>query len=121
MESILTSIKKLLGVDKDYPHFDADIITHINSVLFILNQVGVGPSKGFRITGDNETWEDYIPGIDEKNVESLRTYIYQKVKLVFDPPTSSIASELTKESANELEWRLNVAAESINFDSEEEI
>ena len=120
MESILTSIKKLLGIDEEYTHFDSDIIMHINTVFMILSQIGVGPSKGFRITGDRETWDDFIPEMGEKNLEATKTYIYDRVKLLFDPPTGSVVMQATKDAANELEWRLNIAAESIDFDTEEE-
>jgi hypothetical protein len=121
MESILTSIKKLLGIDEEYTHFDSDIIMHINTVFMILSQIGVGPSKGFRITGDRETWDDFIPEMGEKNLEATKTYIYDRVKLLFDPPTGTVVMQATKDAANELEWRLNIAAESMDFDSEEEI
>lgn len=121
MESILTSIKKLLGIEEEYTHFDADIIMHINSVFFILAQIGVGPSKGFRIEDENQTWDDFIPDMSEKNLELTKTYVYERVKLLFDPPTGSVVMQATKDAANEFEWRLNVAAESMDFDSEEEI
>lgn len=121
MESILTSIKKLLGIEEEYTHFDADIIMHINSAFFILSQIGVGPSKGFRIEDENQTWDDFIPDMSEKNLELTKTYVYKRVKLLFDPPTGSVVMQATKEATNEFEWRLNVAAESMDFDSEEEI
>lgn len=110
MDSILTSIKKLLGIAEEYVHFDADLITHINSVFSILAQIGVGPSKGFKITGATETWDDFIQ--DEDLIQSTKTYVYKKVKLMFDPPDRSAVMESTKSVINELEWRLNVAAES---------
>lgn len=109
MESILTSIKKLLGIDNKYEHFDPDIIMHINSVLMILNQLGVGPDEGFSIEDERATWEDFVPGMD---FEAVKTYIYLKVKLVFDPPQNSTVIESIKQTISELEWRLNVAAES---------
>ena len=121
MESILTSIKKVLGIDEEYTHFDSDIIMHINTVFMILSQIGVGPSKGFRIASGEETWDDFIPNMEEKNLEATKTYIYDRVKLLFDPPTGSVVMQATKDAVNELEWRLNVAAESMDFDSEEEI
>lgn len=121
MESILTSIKKMLGIDAECDDFDVDIITHINSVLFIFKQIGVGPSKGFRITSDAETWNDFIPDLDEENLESLKTDVYNRVRLIFDPPTSSVMTQTIKESVSEMEWRLNVEAEDINFDREEDV
>lgn len=110
MDSILTSIKKLLGIDGEYTAFDADLIMHINSVFMILAQMGIGPSNGYRITGSSELWNDYLPA-DTKNLESIKTYIAQKVRLMFDPPTSSIVMECTKQVIDELEWRLYTEAE----------
>jgi hypothetical protein len=111
MESILTSIKKLLGITEDYDHFDADIIMHINSVFTILTQIGVGPSKGFRIEDDTATWDDFIP-TDLIVYDSIKTYIYLQVKLLFDPPQSGTTLESYNRRIKELEWRLNVTAES---------
>lgn len=110
MESILTSIKKLLGIAEEYDHFDADLIMHINSVLTILTQLGVGPSEGFRIEDDSATWEDFIE--DDPNLESVKSYIHMKVKLLFDPPTSSAVIESMNRIISEFEWRLNVTAET---------
>lgn len=110
MESILTSIKKLLGIAEEYVHFDADIIMHINSVFLILTQIGVGPSEGFSITGDNETWDEFIP--EGQTLEAVKSYVYLKVKLLFDPNLSSAVLESTNALIREFEWRLNVAAES---------
>lgn len=110
MESILTSIKKLLGITEEYDQFDPDIIMHINSVFMILTQLGVGPSEGFSIEDDTAVWTDFIQ--DAKKLESVKTYIYLKVKLAFDPPLSSAVIESMNRLINELEWRLNVAAES---------
>ena len=110
MESILTSIKKLLGITEEYDQFDPDIIMHINSVFMILTQLGVGPDEGFSIEDDTAVWTDFIQDI--KKLESVKTYIYLKVKLAFDPPLSSAVIESMNRLINELEWRLNVAAES---------
>ena len=110
MESILTSIKKLLGITEEYDQFDPDIIMHINSVFMILTQLGVGPAEGFSIEDDTAVWTDFIQDI--KKLESVKTYIYLKVKLTFDPPLSSAVIESMNRLINELEWRLNVAAES---------
>lgn len=105
-ESILTSIKKLLGITSEYDHFDADLIIHINSVFFILRQLGVGPEEGFNITGDIETWSDYLEDIDKLSL--VKTYIHLKVKLIFDPPQSSFVTEAINKQISEYEWRLNV-------------
>lgn len=110
MESILQSIKKLLGMTEDYAAFDADIIIHINSVFMILNQLGVGPTNGFSISDENTVWSDYLPE-DNKNFEAVKTYIYLKTRMVFDPPMSSAVMEAMKQMISELEWRLNVEAE----------
>lgn len=109
MESILVSIKKLLGIAEEYAHFDSDIIIHINSVFMILNQIGVGPSEGFSITGKYETWEEFTS--DNIAIESVKTYIYLKVKLMFDPPSSSAVMESINRQISELEWRLNVSVD----------
>lgn len=111
MESILTSIKKLLGIAEEYEHFDADIIMHINSVFLILTQIGVGPSEGFSITDKGDIWNDFLPA-NQKNLNAVKSYVYLKVKLLFDPPTSSALMESTERLAKEYEWRINVAAES---------
>ena len=110
MESILISIKKLLGITEEYDQFDPDIIMHINSVFMVLTQLGVGPSEGFSIEDDTSVWSDFIQ--DANKIETIKSYIYLKVKLLFDPPLSSAVIDSTNRLINELEWRLNVAAES---------
>lgn len=110
MESILTSIKKLLGIAEEYEHFDNDIIMHINSVFMILTQLGVGPSKGFVITDSSASWDDFLPEGGEK-LQAVKTYMYMKVRLMFDPPTSSAVMESMNRMINEFEWRLNVAVD----------
>lgn len=105
-DSILTSVKKMLGITEDYEHFDQDIIIHINSVFMILRQLGVGPENGFSITGKTETWTDFTSDIDQ--LESIKTYIYMRVKLIFDPPQTSFVIEAMNKQIAELEWRLNV-------------
>ena len=117
MDSILTSIKKLLGIAEDYEHFDQDLIIHINSVLSVLTQLGVGPSEGFSIEDENATWNDFIP--EDKRLSSIRSYVYMKVKLLFDPPLSSSVMESMNRMINEFEWRLNVAAEPTQSNKEE--
>ena len=109
-ESILTSIKKLLGIPEDYEHYDADIIMHINSVFMILNQLGVGPSNGFSITDKTAVWGNFIS--DNDNLEAVKSYVYMKVRLLFDPPLSSAVMECMNRMIGELEWRLNSEAES---------
>lgn len=110
MESILTSIKKLLGIEEEYTHFDPEIIMHINSVFIDLKQLGVGPSEGFAITDATDSWSDFTD--DEVNYQAVKTYIYMKVKLIFDPPTSSAVIEAFNKRIAEIEFRLNVEAET---------
>ena len=111
MDSILTSIKKLLGITAEYKQFDPDLIIHINSVFLILKQLGIGPEQGFSISGEYETWDQYLPEGSE-NFEAVKSYMHIKVKLLFDPPTSSAVMEAMNRMASEYEWRLNVEAES---------
>lgn len=110
MESILTSIKKLLGITEEYTHFDADIIMHINSVFMTLTQLGVGPSEGFYIEDETTPWTAFTPDLNK--LQAVKTYVYLKVKLVFDP--SSLGSSTLaayERQITELEWRLNMDAE----------
>lgn len=114
MESILSSIKKLLGIDEEYTHFDEDIIMHINSVMMILNQLGVGPNEGFSISDSSATWSDFL-GEDLQNFQSVKSFVYLKVRLLFDPPSSSAAIESMNRMIGEYEWRLNVASDHKNI------
>lgn len=107
--SILNSVKKILGIEAAYTVFDIDIITHINSVFSTLNELGIGPTEGFMITGTTETWEDYIE--NDAKFNSVQSYMYLRVRLLFDPPTTSYLLTSLKEQAQELEWRLNVVRE----------
>lgn len=109
-ESILISIKKLLGITADYTNFDTDIIIHINSAFMILNQLGLGPKEGFSIENDKNIWSEFVQDMDK--FSAVKTYIYLKVKMVFDPPLGSAVMESMKQLINELEWRLNVQTES---------
>lgn len=108
-EQILTSIKKLLGIYEENTDFDTDILIHINSVITILNQLGIGPDEGFTVDEDT-TWNDYLG--DNEKINSVKSYIYLKVKLIFDPPMSSAIKEANKQMIDELEWRLNLYHES---------
>lgn len=110
MDSILTSIKKLLGITEEYTHFDADIIMHINSVFMTLTQLGVGPPEGFSIKDDSAIWADFLP--EGPVFESVKSYMYLRVKLLFDPPLTSSVSDSMNRMISEFEWRLNVSAES---------
>ena len=110
-DSILTSIKKMLGITEECTAFDADLIIHINSVLMILTQIGVGPSEGFFIEDKGDFWEDFLEDDIEK-LEAVKTFVYLKVRLIFDPPSSSAVAESFNRTISELEWRLHIAAES---------
>ena len=105
-ESILTSIKKLLGITEYYTQFDQDIIMHINSVFNILTQIGVGPSTGFSISDKETKWTYYIS--DLSLIEMVKSYIYLKVRILFDPPTTGILMDAMQKQILELEWRLSV-------------
>lgn len=117
MDSILTSIKKMLGIAEEYTHFDDDLIMHINSVFSTLTQIGVGPSEGFSISDEHANWEDFIP--PDNRLNNVKTYIYQKVRLMFDPPVSSAHLTALNESVKELEWRLNLTVESETIEESE--
>lgn len=111
MESILTSIKKQLGIEPDDTSFDEEIIIHINSVFMTLTQLGVGPAEGFEIEDETSVWQDFIP--DMKKFSGVKTYIFMRVKLMFD--NASMASPLIEcynRQIAEFEWRLRHAAES---------
>ncbi len=113
MESILTSVKDALGVPEKYTQFDKQIIMHINSVFTTLTQLGVGPSTGFFIEDDSAEWTDFIS--DLTKLHAVKTYIYLKVRLVFDPSSLGSATLASYErQIQELEWRLNVIAETEN-------
>jgi hypothetical protein len=111
MESILTSIKKLLGIAEEYTHFDADLIMHINSVFSILTQIGVGPPEGFSIKDELSVWGDFVP--EKSKWELVKSYTYMKVKILFDPPLISSVIESMNRMISELEWRIQVAADPV--------
>jgi hypothetical protein len=108
-DSILLSVKKMLGLTEEYDAFDLDIITHINSVFTILTQIGVGPSNGFMIEDKTAIWTNFIK--DMSLYHLVKSYMVLKVRLLFDPPISSAELECCKTQANEYEWRLKTMAE----------
>lgn len=110
MESILTSVKKLLGITEEYEHFDKDLIMHINTVFLNLTQIGVGPVQGFMIEDKTSDWMDFIE--DSIQLQAVKSYMYLKVKLLFDPPLSSSVIESMNRMIAELEWRLRLAADA---------
>lgn len=110
VESILKSIKKMLGIADDQTNFDADLIIHINSVFMTLHQLGVGPSGGYFITDELAIWDNFLP--EDMNLNLVKTYMYLKVKLLFDPPLSSSVLDSMERMAGEFEWRLKVESET---------
>lgn len=107
--SILTSTKHILGISEDYTVFDLDVITHINAAFSILNQLGVGPVDGFYIIDNVLTWDDYPVPVEQLNL--VKTYVYLKVRFLFDPPTMSFLIEAMSNQIKEYEWRLNIFRE----------
>lgn len=109
MESILTSIKKMLGIIEECTDFDTDIIIHINTVFGILSQIGAGPSDGFSISDKTAVWTDFVG--DQMNLEFVKTYVYLKVKMIFDPPASSSIEKTYNETIAELESRISITVD----------
>ena len=107
--SILDSIKKLLGIPSEITEFDTDILIHINSVFSILTQLGVGPSSGFSIEDSSAEWSDFIG--DDARLSDVKSFVYLKTRLLFDPPASSAAMDAMNRMASELEWRINVSVD----------
>jgi hypothetical protein len=108
-ESILKSTKKILGLDAEYTPFDLDVTTHINASFSILNQLGVGPVDGFFIEDDTDLWTDF--DVPPNQLHLVKTYVYLKVRSLFDPPATSFLIEATNQQIKEVEWRLNIFRE----------
>lgn len=108
-ESILISTKKILGLEADYTPFDLDVMTHINSAFSLLNQLGVGPTEGFFIEDDSALWSDFI--VPENQLHLVKTYVFLKVRILFDPPGTSFLIDAMNNQIKEFEWRLNVFRE----------
>lgn len=115
LDSILTTIKKLLGIDEEDVSFDTDVMIHINSVIPNLSQMGIGPKNGFIVTSKDQKWSDYI-GSSVINLEGVKTYLYLKIKLIFDPPTNSTTIDAINKNISELEWRMMLAVETNNLE-----
>ncbi len=113
-DSILITIKKLLGIDASYTAFDLDIITHINTALSTLTELGVGPAEGFMVEDKDATWSEFTGDLMKLN--SVKTYIGFRVRLAFDPPSTSFHIQSLDEQRKELEWRLNVAVDTRETD-----
>lgn len=110
MDSILNTIKKMIGFDPEYEAFDIDLIVHINSSFSVLNQLGLGPVSGFSISNAESLWSDY--STQPTVIEMAKQYIYYKTKLAFDPPASSSAANAIQTAISELEWRINIQVEN---------
>lgn len=105
-ESILDSIKKLIGIEDTETYFDSDIVTGVNSAFSSLNQIGIGPDDGFSISDNTKVWNDYLT--DVRTLELVKSYVHLKTKLLFDPPSSSSIVDIINKEISEFEWRLNV-------------
>lgn len=119
-ESILTGTKKVLGLADDYTVFDEDVMLQINAAFSILHELGVGPAEGYHIESKDNTWDEFIllPGT-EQSLHSIKNYVYLKVRLTFDPPTTSFQLDSMNKLASQLEWRINVAREYVAHPIEE--
>lgn len=106
MVSILNSIKQLLGIDRDDDNFDKDLIIHINGALMILNQLGVGPISGYSITDENNTWDEFL--LNRTDLEAVKTAVYLRVRLVFDPPQNSFLVSSIEKQIQEYDWRISI-------------
>ena len=116
MESILDTIKQLLGIPIDDDSFDTDVKVNINAAIFTLSQIGIGPLNGYVVTSNTQLWTDYI-GSSLINLEGVKNYIYLKTKLVFDPPTNSTTIQAINDNLKDLEWRMQLAVETNNLQS----
>ena len=108
MDSILTTIKKMLGITEEYTQFDVDLIVHINSIISRLTQMGLGDSTGFTISDKTAKWSDWIT---TKDLEPVKTYIYLRVKLLFDPPSNGTVAKSYEQIIKELEWCLFITVD----------
>lgn len=116
-ESILLTVKKMLGIAEEYHAFDIDIITNINAVFLTLNQLGIGPSVPFQIAGDDENWSDFV---SPQEYPGIQTYVYMRTRIMFDPPTNSFLLDSMKAQCAEFEWRLMTQSEWYRYKSETE-
>ena len=114
-DSILTSVKKVLGLDEAYDAFDIDIIMHINSALSTVGQLGVGPVDGFSIADATATWDDFLNG--DLSFNDVKSYIYMRVRMLFDPPTNPRLYTAIETQVREVEWRINITREFTPFEA----
>lgn len=108
-QSILDSTKKMLGLATDYTVFDLDVITHINTVFSVLTQLGIGPERGFSIEDSSTTWDEYLDG--NKLLSTIKSYVYLRVRILFDPPSAGYVLTAIENQIKELEWRINMEHE----------
>lgn len=108
-QSILDSTKKMLGLETDYTVFDLDVITHINTVFSVLTQLGIGPERGFSIEDSSTTWDEYLGG--NKLLSTIKSYVYLRVRILFDPPSAGYVLTAIENQVKELEWRINMEHE----------
>ena len=111
-ESILIYVKKLLGIQDDYNHFDPDVIYGINAAFGVLTQLGVGPEEGFMISDDSAKWNDFVS--DTVRLSLIKPYVYLKTRLLFDPPSSTALIDSINKTISEYEYRLYVASDGDN-------
>lgn len=109
-DSILNTMKQMIPAMPSGDAFDTELIIHINTILGVLKQIGVGSSDGFFITGENETWSDFFG--DSTTIQMAKTYMYLRLRLLFDPPENSSVLASYKEQIAELEWRCNIEVET---------
>lgn len=112
-QSILNNVKKVLGLSTDDDSFDEDVLTHINSVFSDLTQLGIGPDDGFEIEDDTTTWDAFLES--DKEYNSVKSYVYLRLRLIFDPPGTSFAIESMQKQIEKFEWRLNVHREGLEW------
>lgn len=115
-ESILNSTKKVLGIEAEYTAFDVDILMHINSAFSTLTQIGLGPVEGFSISDESATWDTFVTDV---RLDSAKSYVYLRVRLLFDPPGTSFLVDSMQRQIEELEWRLRTMQEYMDGNPEE--
>ena len=111
-EQILASVSQAIGLGEEHTFFDPTLIMHINATFDVLHQLGAGPSDGYSIEGNDETWNDYFGSEPKDVIQFIKTYMFIAVKLLFDPPQNSFLVKQLEDQKKEYEWRINVAAES---------
>lgn len=117
-ESILTSTKKVLGIDESYTVFDQDIILHLNSIFADLNQLGIGPPEGFFVVNEANEWSQFMGS--ELRLNAVKSYVYLRLRLLFDPPASSFVVASMEKQIEKAEWRINIAREEIVYPQSQE-